>query len=187
MNEPQGLDATSTPVESVIAAFAGDLSGRGKAPRQNLSLRGCRLCGDVTVSRAGDDVVISAARASGFSQFVYIVTLLGFAFALAAVFLLLVPFLPGLPPGWASESDVSALRVASIIAAALYALNAGVMVLYGRGDAEHVRVRRSDLRVSRSGRSYVLHGPLGLRGKRAILVLRPASKADRELVAKVLE
>lgn len=188
MDQPKDHGAVGGVVGSVVGAFAGEVSGRGKAAvRHNLALRGCRLCGDVTLERDGDDVKITAARASGVMQVMYLVTLLGFVFSVVAAILLAAPFLPGVAPSVRYESDVRTLNTAMIITAALFVLNAAVMALAGRGSIEHVRVRRSDLTVRRSGRLRVLRGPLGRDGRQAIMVVRPASRADKELIAKVLE
>ncbi len=59
-----------------------------------------------------------------------------------------------------------------------------IAALAGRGAKEDVRLARSDLKVGGSRRQVVLRGPLGRRGKKAIMVLKPSSKADQELLAR---
>lgn len=147
--------------------------------RENLGLGGCRLCGDATVSRSGDDIVITARRAPVILQAAYLVTLLAFVFGMVGVILLMAP---------SDEADAAALRNASILAAVSFALSRGIAELAGHGAKEEVRIRFSALRVRSVGifrKRYPLRGPLGAFGRKSRGIVDAASKADKELLARV--
>ena len=188
MDEQQAAVVEEPGIGSLAGAYAEEVTARVNAVAyQNLSLRGCGLCGDATLTRTGDEVVIEAHRAAGVMSFLYITTLLLFVFACVAVVLMMLPLLP-----WAAaysssvETDAVVLRWGMSIAVVLFALNRTIAAVAGRGDLEEVRVRRAGLHVGGSARQRVLRGALGRKGKNRIMVIKPASKADKELLAKVL-
>ena len=186
MNGQSGAGETAG-VGSLVSSYAEEMSARTDAPaQQNLALRGSGLCGDCIVTRIGDQLTFSVHRAPGWSRAVYITTLLTFAFGLAGAMLTGLPLLPWARNALTYQSDAKAFSVALTVAVAGFALSRAVASFAGRGAKEDVTAKRSDLRVRRSGRQYVVNGPLGRRGKRAITVLKPGNKADKQLLEQVL-
>lgn len=185
VSQPDGAGAGS-----LLGSYAERLTARANAPaQQNLALLGCRICGTATVSRAGDEVTITARRAPAFMQALYITTLLLFVFAMVVVILMALPLMPWARSAVSFQSDVALLNQAGIVAAVFFVLNRAVAAFAGRGAAEDLRLPASDLLATTIGwrrRNYLLQGPLGAGGKNRRLVLESASDADNELLRRIL-
>lgn len=189
MSARDASETGGTGVGSLLGAYAEQLTAKADAPgHQNLALLGCRLCGDVTISRSGDEITIAARRAPAILQALYLITLLAFVFGMVAVILLVFPLLPWARTAISYESDATLFNQAAVFAAASFALNRALAALAGRGPAEDVQVPLSAIRVSVMGvrrRQYLLQGPLGVRGKKRRLILVAKTAADNDLLKRI--
>jgi hypothetical protein len=175
------------PVGSLLGAYAERLSARASASARDNALVGAsRLCGEMTLSREGDTLVITAKRSPAFVTAVNIIGLVVCALGIAGAMLFALPLLaPGALGGFLGRN----LNVALVVAAVGFAMTVVADPLAKAGRSVDVSVPRSEVRCDRKAkgsRRYVLRGPFGIDGKMRVLVLRAASDADSRILTEIL-
>ena len=178
--------------DSLLDAYTPPLSARATAPlHQNAGPLGSRLFGSTEIELSGGQVRFAAKRMSGLTSFLVLTGLVVLVFAVVPLtFYALFVFNQNVLNSPADPDLLrDTLRGAAIIAgtgAGLYAL--GVLSSLGRKpETFTVPVHMASGR--KSGRVYLFKLPVGRKGRKRRLVLKPAGKAEgarlREIIGEL--
>lgn len=175
---------------SILESYAPGLGAVAKAPLyQNSAIGGSRLFGEAQLQLAGDELRVTARRMRHGTAFFVLLGIIVGAFAPVGVLLYGLALVNARTSGTpADEGYLETTMYATL------AIAAAAVVLYVIGRLLSAGVQPETMgvpldRVSgrKAGRVFVLRGPVGRKGNRRKLVLKPEGKADRVRLLQLLE
>ena len=181
--------SATTEASSLIEAYAPRIEALATAPfYQNSAILASRLFGETRLEIDGDELYVTARRMRHGSAFLIMTGIIVGAFALAGVLLYMVGLLGGRSSGLGM--DVQYLEwtrngTLAVAAAGLVFYLLGRLLSTGR-EPETIVIPLSQASGRRHGRVFMIKGPVGRKGRRRRLVLKPAGKAESARLTQLL-
>lgn len=175
--------------DGVLDSYAPPLTAHPSAPLyQNGAGGGSRLFGPTTLTLAGPTLTVTAKRMRGLTAFLVVTGIVVGAFAFAGlVFYGIIAFGENFSYG---GPDVALLNdtlkgTAAVAAVAALLYGAGVLASAGR-KPQTISAHTSTTSGRKAGRLYVIRLPIPGKRRPRKLVLKPAGRADRAALAKII-
>lgn len=182
--EPAAAEAVS-----LIEAYAPKFEALATAPvYQNSAILGSRLFGDTRLVIEGDELYVTARRMRHGTAFLVMTGIVISAFALAGVFLYGLQVFTSRSSGVAPDAQYLEWTRNGTLAVAAVALvfYLGGRLLSASREPETIVVPLDKASGQGHGRVFILRGPLGRKGRRRRLILKPAGKAESARLSQLL-
>lgn len=177
---------------SILEDYAPGLEAVANAPTyQNAALPSSKLFGETRLEVVGDQLKVTARRMRHGTPLLVLtgVVVGAFAFAGLVLFYLFPVFASNVSSVEPPRPDdlITVLKVVGAVAAVGVALFLGGRLLSAGRQPETFTVPLAAVRGRKAGRYFVFKLPISQKGRTRKLVVKPAGKADKARLKKILE
>lgn len=187
---PEVAPAAHADTESILESYAPALEAVATAPLyQNSALGGSHLFGETRLEVVGDDLLVTTRRMRHGTPFLVLTGIIVSAFVLAGLAFYGLAVFNANTSGIPADPEYlrTTLTGTAAVAAAAAVLYFGGRLLSAGRRPETLTVPLASARGRRAGRWFILRLPVGRKGRTRKLVLKPAGKADKARLEKILE
>lgn len=173
---------------SILEDYAPGLEAVANAPtHQNVAVPSSKLFGETRLEVVGNDLKVTARRMRHGTPFLVLTGMIVGAFVLPGAMLVGVQMVnarTGVADTELLQTTVTGTLVVAAVGIALYL--AGRLLSAGR-QPETFTVPLSAVKVRKAGRYFVFKLPISRKGRTRKLVVKPAGKADKARLKKIVE